>query len=337
MKPLFHGQLVNGPFEDPVLYLDFLFERRALLFDAGNLHRLSPRKILRVSDVFVSHTHMDHFADFDWILRLCLGREKTLRLFGPPSFIERVENKLASYTWNLVGNYAADLTFVVTELHPQGRGRRAIFRCRTGFQREQETLLLLSEGTLLDDGTFAVRAALLEHGVPCVGFAVEEKMHVNVWKNRLVELNLSVGAWLKDLKRAVIEGKPDDTIITAPCRDGGAWRARQIPLGNLKRDVLRIVPGQKVSYVVDTVYSEENVARVVDLVAGSDVLFIEAPFLEEESELAARKRHLTARRAGLIARAAGVNRLVPFHFSPRYSGRAQLLLEEAQRAFRAEA
>ena len=161
VKPVFNAQLVNGPFEDPVLYVDFLFERRAFLFDVGTLRTLPPRKILRVSDVFVSHAHMDHFADFDWLLRLHLGREKRLRLFGPPSFIERVEHKLASYTWNLVHNYSADLAFVVTELHPGDHSRRAVFRCRDGFQRQQETSAALPEGTLLDESTLSVRAAVL--------------------------------------------------------------------------------------------------------------------------------------------------------------------------------
>jgi ribonuclease Z len=56
MPPRFHPTLVNGPFGDPALYVDVLFERRALLFDLGGLEQLPPRKILRIRHAFVSHT-----------------------------------------------------------------------------------------------------------------------------------------------------------------------------------------------------------------------------------------------------------------------------------------
>lgn len=333
MKPLFQFCLVNGPFEDPVLFLDFLFEKRALLFDLGNIRALATRRLLRISDIFVSHTHMDHFTDFDWLLRLCLGREKRLRLFGPPGFIDRVEHKLGAYTWNLVHNYEVDLVLEVTELHPQNQGRRAGFRLRRAFAREDEEGLELPDGVLVDEAALRVRAAVLDHGVPCLGFAVEEKQHVNIWKNRLDALGLPVGPWLRDLKQAVLNGQPDDLPVWIRWREAGATRERCLPLGELKAQVVRIMPGQKVGYVVDVAFHEENARKIIDLVQGANILAIEAVFLHEDATLAAGKCHLTARQAGGLARAAGVQRLEPIHFSPRYSDREQELRREAQTAF----
>ena len=96
MRPTFHPQLVNGCRGDPALYIEFMFERRALLFDLGDLTRLPTRKILRVSDIFVSHTHMDHFIGFDHLLRMMVGRDKLVSLYGPAGLIEQTAHKLAA-------------------------------------------------------------------------------------------------------------------------------------------------------------------------------------------------------------------------------------------------
>ncbi len=117
MKPIYYPFLVNGPSGDPALYIEFLFEKRALLFDLGEINALATRKVLRLSHIFVSHTHMDHFTGFDRMLRICLGRDKTIHLYGPEGFVERVEHRLASYTWNLVDSYTTDFTLIVTEIH----------------------------------------------------------------------------------------------------------------------------------------------------------------------------------------------------------------------------
>ncbi|MBI4697620.1 MAG: MBL fold metallo-hydrolase [Nitrospirae bacterium] len=107
MKPSFHARLVNGPFDDPCLYVRLLRESRALLFDAGFTTNLSARDILKTSDIFISHAHIDHFIGFDNILRTSLKKEGPLRFYGPAGIIDRIEGKLRGYSWNLIGEYPA--------------------------------------------------------------------------------------------------------------------------------------------------------------------------------------------------------------------------------------
>jgi ribonuclease Z len=333
MTPIFHPQLVNDPFGDPAVFVDFLFERRALLFDLGDLTPLPARKILRLSHIFVSHTHMDHFSGFDRVLRLCLGREHALSFYGPPGFIDQVEHKLAAYSWNLVQNYPTDFTLVAHEFGGEDHQRRARFRCHRRFAREDLEDMPSATGILLDEEGIRVRATQLDHDIPCLAFTLEEKMHLNVWKNRLQELGLPTGPWLQELKRRVRQGAPDDTPVEIHWHDHDGEHARVLSLGELRTQILRIVPGQKVAYVVDAVYHPENARRIVDLTRAADTLFIESVFLERDGKRAAARFHLTARQAGLLARAAGVTRLVPMHFSPRYSDEPDALRREAEAAF----
>lgn len=332
MRPTFSPALVNGPFGDPGLYLDFKFEKRALLFDLGDLAALAPKQILRISDVFVSHTHMDHFIGFDRLLRLSVGRETGVRFFGPPGFVDQVEHKLAAYTWNLVENYPVDFAVTACEVSPAWKARAARFRCHGRFRREDIPAPELAPGLLLDDPAFTVRAAFFEHRTPCLGFAVEEKMHVNVWKNRLAELGLPTGPWLKDLKEAVLGNASGETPIRAWWRDHDGPHEHVFPLRELKEKVLQLVPGEKIVYVTDVVYQEDNARRIAALAAHADQLFIESVFLHEDADHAARKYHLTARQAGMIAHAARAKTVTQFHFSPRYIDREDELRAELDAA-----
>jgi ribonuclease Z len=310
-----------------------MFEKRGMLFDLGDLQPLSDRRLLRVGHVFVSHTHMDHFTGLDRLVRVFLGRDKTLHLFGPPGFIDRVSHKLAAYTWNLVDSYATDFTLMVGEVGTDGTVMRARLRCRAAFKPEWLDPIAALDGVLVGEANYCVHAALLDHGTPCLGFAVEEHRHVNIWKNRVEAMGFRVGPWLRDLKQAILRDDPDDSLFHVRWREDGTTRETQRPLGELKAELTRIVPGQKIAYVTDVAWNEENRAAIQALARDADLFFIEAAFLHEDAKLAARKKHLTAAQAGWLAREAGAKRMIPFHFSPRYSDREDALRQEAEAAF----
>jgi len=336
MAPRFHPSLVNDTFSDPALYIEFMFEKRAILFDLGDLAPLSTRKILRLTDVFISHMHIDHFCGFDRLLRLFLGRQSKLRLYGPAGLIDAVAHKLAAYTWNLVENYDSDFTFIVSELISPERMRTAEFHTRSGFSLAAERHNATADCVLLDEPGFRIRTVQLDHGIPCLAFALEEKAHINIWKNRLDELGYQPGPWLRELKEAILRGDPDDLPFKASWRQDGGIDERTVSLGYLKAEITRTVQGQKIAYVVDTAYSQDNVRHIVALCEGADILYIESPFMHADVERAAQRKHLTARQAGMLAREAGVKRLATFHYSPRYGDDCEQLAREAQAAFTGE-
>jgi ribonuclease Z len=335
MRPLLHPILVNGRFGDPALYIETLFEKNTILFDLGDISNLSPRKIQRLEHVFVSHAHIDHFIGFDRLLRVLVGREKTINLYGPTGFIDQVWHKLHAYRWNLVDRYMNDLVFVVTEIDDTLATKAARYRLKNAFSIEAVYSGRSIEGVLYSEPTFCISTVVLEHRTPCLGFAIQEAAHVNVWKTRLAELGLPVGAWLRELKRAVIENKPSDQMIRIRLRPTSPTM-RELPLSTL-RSVLTITPGQKVAYVADAADTPANRAAIISLAQNADLLFIEAAFAQADAALAADRAHLTTAAAGNLARKAQVRRIEPFHFSPRYSGQEARMMDEVMTAFAAGA
>ena len=331
MRPRFYPTLVNDRFGDPAVFVDFLLERRAVLLDLGDIAALPARAVLRLTDVFVSHTHIDHFVGFDRLLRLLVGREKELRLHGPAGFIDRVEAKLGAYTWNLAERFRTDLVFTVTEVRSGGTAGRARFRLTNRFVREAQEDARVTDGLILDEPSLSVRCAALEHQTPCLGFAISEPEHVNIWRNRLEEIGLAVGPWLSGLKTAIFRRLPDDTPVDVLRTSG---QAGTLSLGVLREKIVSVTPGQKLAYVTDAANSPMNRAAIIDLARGADILFIEAVFARADAALAADRAHLTTGQAGELARLAGVARVEPFHFSPRYAGQEARMLAEVAEAFR---
>ncbi len=331
MKPLIQARMINPPFGDPALFLEILWERKAFLFDLGEVRNFRPAKLLKVSHAFISHTHIDHFIGFDTLIRFMLNREKALKIYGPPGFISNVQGKLSGYTWNLTAEYPFSVE--AAEVHADRIFYRR-FHCHERFVPGEGGERAF-DGILEEDDQLQVRAAHLDHLIPSLGYALQERFHINVHKERLAAKGLAVGPWLKELKDAIWAGENDDEVLSVPMEKEGTVQFNEIPLARLK-ECVTITAGQKIAYVADCRFTEQNQERIIDLARDADLFFCEAAFLDRDRERAAERAHLTAKQAGELAREAGVKRLEIFHFSPKYEGEADALYREAEEAFRAE-
>ncbi len=329
MAERFAPRLINGPFEDPALFIGFHYERRALIFDLGRLDRLSVREILKLSDVFVSHTHIDHFIGFDHLLRCSLNRDQPLRLFGPKGIIDNVRGKLTGYTWNLIRDYPLSLTVYEVDRLTL---RKAEFKAVHDFRLKEEGQSPFS-GTLVEEPSFRVRAAILDHQIPCLAFSLEEGNRLNIKGDVLEDMGLHSGPWLDDFKRMLRQDRPSTTPLAAPTRSGGT---KELTLQEWRDLLVLEKKGQKIVYVVDSCYSEANIGQIVSLAQGADLFYCESTFLEADADKAEQRSHLTATQAGALARQARVKRFIPFHFSRRYESEPDRLQEEALRAFAAQ-
>ena len=337
MRTTLDLRLVDPTGFEPGLVADVRDERRALLVDLGpSIEALAPRVLLRVTHAFVTHTHMDHFAGFDHLLALGLGRMRRLVLWGGPGFVDQVEHKLRAYTWNVVHRYEVPMTIEAHALGSDGTRTRATFDSTRRFARSDGAAVSGDDAVvavLLDEPLFRVSACIVDHEMPVLAFAIEEKAQVRVATDRIHAMGLATGAWLRTLKAAVLAGAPDATAIDLAWvdRDGAHLARRNV--GELRPLVLDTVPGRRIGYVTDLRFTKENIAQLEHILADVDLLYIESVFAEAESDHALRKNHLTAPQAGHIARRLRAKKVVPFHFSPRYRGREEALKAEVMAAW----
>lgn len=321
MKPTFIHTLVNNPFEDPALFVRIIRERRAFLFDIGNIQRLKPGDLQKITDVFVTHTHVDHFIGFDMLLRALLRREAPLRVYGPSNITDCIEGKLRGYTWNLVKEYPLKIEVFCVD------GDKIIsssFHAGNCFKKTDNSISEFN-GILLKDPLFIIKAIQLDHQVPCLAFSIEEEFHINIDKASLKEKGLPVGPWLSELKKAIRGKRLGETEFEVSNR---RYKLEEL------RDIAKITKGQKVSYVTDVSIHDDNIQKITKFIRDSDTLYCEAYFMEKDRDRALERSHLTAKITGSIARQAGVKNLVTMHFSPKYRNQTDTPEEEAIREFR---
>ncbi len=319
---MFQEFLVNGSTGDPALFLDFPGRDDALLFDAGENATLGPKPLGDLDAVFLTHHHVDHFIGFDRVVRANLDRDKALRVVGPEGTIRKVYDRIKSYEYPFFPFQKVVLD--VAEIL-DGRLRSARLECSKRFPRPQVHEYDWVGPVVHETHNLRVEAMHVDHTVPCLAFAMVEKSEILPDADRIAAGPLSAGPWVGQALKLLRAGAPPETPVKI--------RGESHPLGELRGHYFADAPGARVAYVTDTAWSESVRAGLVRLARGARRLYCDAFYSQGQILLAQKHRHMTASQAAEFALEAGVEELVLIHFSARYEGRFESLVEEARAIF----
>lgn len=317
----FETILINGRLRDPALFVLLMEKGEACLFDLGDITRFRIKNIHKISSVFISHAHLDHFVGFDHFLRVMLGQRRTLRLYGPEGFVDKVYHRLQGYSWNLVKG--ARLNFEVYEVSGENlEGKR--FCLREKFQKAHPLPSRPHQGVLWENEMYRISFAVLDHKIDSLAFSLVRKSYPRVDKEKLAAFAHKPGIWLRKVLEFSQKTREDERISLG---------TEEFSLSHLAGELLVQEKEEKIAYVVDTLYSPEVESKVLELAQGADLFFCEAAYQSKDRKKARTNHHLCADQAGLMARKAGAKKFIPFHFSWCYNGAIRPIEREAKKAF----
>ncbi len=259
------------------------FRGQGLLFDCGEgtqrqlLHAgISHQKI---STIFISHWHGDHVIGLLGLLQTIdnfASEDKTLRIIGPPGSQEYFSHMMQSCAFDL------SLPVAVQEVE--------------------------FPGVVFEHKDFVVQAEFLDHGIPCLGFRLEERT------TYALQSPDSLSHLPGPLRGELTLGKDVEF-------EGTVYRHEEHTR-------------KKQPFILSFIFDTKICPACFLLAKDATLLISEAVYTNDLVEKANEHYHMTAYQVGQLARDSNVQELVLTHFSQRYKD-VEELEQDAKRAFSA--
>ena len=315
-------RLINGSTGDPVLYVDSPGTNNALLFDAGDNSRLELERLADLNAVFITHHPVDHFIGLDRIVRANIDADKTLCICGPAGTIRKVYDRIRSYEYQFF-----PFQKIVLRVEEIGDGtiRTAHLECTRRFPEPEIAERAWSPGAaVFQNDEVLVEATPVDHVVPCLAYALVQRPGFHVIPERLDAGLLRPGPWIGRLVAWANSGAADSTLDI----QGGRFSQSA-----LAEQYLRKSRGTRIAFVTDTRWNDISRPGLLRLASGAQRLYCDAFYAEPQARQAEKYGHMTAPQTADFALQADVAELVLMHFSGRYAGNYQSIIDEARAVF----
>lgn len=286
------------------------------IVDCGQASDLSVSDCRDALLICISHTHIDHFINFDTLIRHQIGTGKRYVVVGPKGIAQNVQGKLKGYLWNLIQADAVE--YEIREIDENGD-----VTCWLLIPPLWELTPLpeWKADAIFTHPKFEVEYCLLDHKTPVVAYLFRAKDTVSI---DMKKSPIQGGPWVNSLKNAFENGQPEVTIPIG---------TQAFSAGELFHLLDRKL-GYRLGVVMDHAASPENHQKISDFLGGADEVFIEAFYKASDQPNAEANAHSYSRASGEIMRKSGVRKAVPVHFSRRYDASdIQELTSEFEEAF----
>lgn len=279
--------------------------------ECGDASKLTVKECQNTEAIFLSHTHIDHFINFDFILRHQLGIGRRVIICGPEGITQQVQSKIKGYQWNLIEEKS--IVYEIKEIKADGQILRSEIN-----PPEWEIIPLENNAAaaLFQHERFQVDFTILDHKTASIAYLFKEKDRVKI---DMTKSQFKGGSWIKDLKTA-FENKED----LAPIKVGEKeYQAKDL------FHLIAIKKGASLGVIMDHAANESNHEKIKALFTNCDKVFIESFYKAEDQEFAKANFHSYSTASANIMKACKVEIAIPVHFSRKYKEEEiAVLLEE---------
>lgn len=301
--------------EDISILIKITNSAKHYLCDCGEASLLTVKEIQSVSAVFISHTHIDHFSNFDGIFRHQIGSGEKVVICGPKNIHHQIEARLKSYTWNLIDEKAIE--YEIREIiSPEEIN---VYMLRPPYWNLE---LVKTQNFLFEDDQVKVDFAILDHKTDSIAYLFKEKDSVTFHEEAS---GFRKGKWISELKAAFEKNDKDKEIEM----EGTVYKASDL------FHLLIVNPGYKLGVIMDHAAKEENYEKIKTVFNKADLIYIESFYKDSDQEFAKINYHSFASASGKIMKDCQVKEAIPIHFSRRYTESDVIEIETAfYKAFR---
>lgn len=279
------------------------------LCDCGEASLLTVKEAQTISAIFISHTHIDHFSNFDGIFRHQIGSGEKVVICGPKNIHEQIEARLKSYTWNLIDENAIEY-----EIHEIiSKEEVNVYTLRPPYWTQE---FVRTQDFLFADEYVDVDFAILDHKTDSIAYLFKEKDSVTFHENAS---DFKKGKWISELKTAF---ENNDTAREIEI-EGTLYKASEL------FHLLTRNEGYKLGVIMDHAVDEDNYKKIKTVFHQADRVYIETFYKDADQEFAKINHHSFASASGKIMKECEVKEAVPIHFSRRYTENDQQEIETA--------